>query len=106
MRRETDAEDTAEVARCLAKYMPAANGPLRKASTCLYTMTPDNHFVLDRHPAIPGWVYGCRLSGHGFKFAPVIGEAPVDIALRRATDLPVGFLAAGRFATEARAPAP
>ncbi len=75
----------------------SAGGPLRAAKTCLYTMTPDNHFIIDRHPAIPGLVCGCCCSGHGFKFAPVIGEALADLALERTTRLPISFLSARRF---------
>ncbi|MFQ5565292.1 MAG: N-methyl-L-tryptophan oxidase [Paracoccaceae bacterium] len=105
VRREIDAEDTAQIARFLAKYMPGANGPVSRALTCLYTVTPDNHFILDHHPEIPALVYACGFCGHGFKFAPVIGEALTDLALDGATDLPVGFLAAGRFAAPAREPA-
>lgn len=97
VRREIDAEDTAQITRFTARYMPAANGPVREALACLYTMTPDNHFILDRHPAIPGLVYACGFCGHGFKFAPVIGEALSDLALDGATALPVGFLSARRF---------
>jgi sarcosine oxidase len=97
VRRGIDAHDTAQIAGFTAKYMPAANGPVREALTCLYTMTPDNHFILDRHPAIPGLVYACGFCGHGFKFAPVIGEALTSLALDGATDLPVDFLSARRF---------
>jgi sarcosine oxidase len=105
VRREIADEDTAQIARFLAEYMPAANGPVGRAMTCLYTMTPDNHFILDRHPAIPGLVYACGFCGHGFKFAPVIGEALADLALDGATALPVGFLSAGRFGTRRCEPA-
>jgi len=101
VRRGIDAEDTAQITRFTARYMPAASGPVREALTCLYTMTPDNHFILDRHPGLPGLVYACGFCGHGFKFAPVIGEALSDLALDGATDLPVEFLAAGRFAAHA-----
>ncbi|MCB1379235.1 MAG: N-methyl-L-tryptophan oxidase [Alphaproteobacteria bacterium] len=98
VRRSISDEDNAQTSRFLAKYMPAANGSVRRALTCLYTMTPDNHFILDRHPVIPGLVYGCGFCGHGFKFAPVIGEALSDMALEGTTGLPIGFLAADRFA--------
>ncbi len=95
-RTVSDAE-VEEVNRFLATYMPAANGRLRDANVCLYTMTPDNHLIVDRHPAIPGFVYACGCSGHGFKFAPVIGEALADLALDKTTPLPVDFLSARRF---------
>jgi sarcosine oxidase len=98
VRREIDGEDTAQISHFLAQYMPAANGRLDRALTCLYTTTPDNHFILDRHPGIPGLVYACGFCGHGFKFAPVIGEALADLALEGRTVLPIGFLSAGRFA--------
>ncbi len=84
--------------------MPAAAGPVLRAKTFLYTMTPDNHFIIDRHPTIPGLVYACGFSGHGFKFAPVIGEALADLALDGATGLPVGFLSAARFGVRAALP--
>jgi len=90
--------ETDEVARFLARYMPSANGPLRQSAVCLYTMTPDNNFIIDRHPAIPGLVYGCGFCGHGFKFAPVIGEALAVLALEKRTQLPIAFLPARRFA--------
>ena len=65
---------------------------------CLYTMTPDNHFIVDRHPDTPGMVYACGFSGHGFKFVPVIGEALAELALEGQTRHPIGLLAAGRVA--------
>lgn len=98
--RKVTAADTDDVTGFLAKYMPAARGRLRQAATCLYTMTPDNHFILDRHPEIPALVYGCGFSGHGFKFAPVIGEVLADLALEGATRLPIDFLSARRFASD------
>jgi sarcosine oxidase len=56
----------------------------------MYTMTPDEHFVIDRHPQHPGVVYACGFSGHGFKFASVVGEALADLASRGRSDLPIG----------------
>ena len=95
--RDVADAETEEVARFLARYMPSANGRLLAAKTCLYTMTPDNHFIIDRHPSIPGLVYACGFCGHGFKFAPVIGEALADLALEKSTRLPIDFLSARRF---------
>ena len=59
--------------------MPDANGRLRDARVCLYTNTPDEHFVLDRHPAWPRVIVASPCSGHGFKFATAIGEALADL---------------------------
>jgi glycine/D-amino acid oxidase-like deaminating enzyme len=82
--------------------MPFANGGVSRSHVCLYTMTPDNHFVVDRHPEQPGLAYAAGFSGHGFKFAPVIGEALADLALDGATAQPIGFLSARRFAEPER----
>lgn len=84
---------------CLRQYLPSADGPLLALRTCLYTNSPDGHFIVDRHPATPGVVLAAGFSGHGFKFAPVIGEALADLSTHGRTELPVGFLALGRFAS-------
>jgi sarcosine oxidase len=102
VRRDIDASDIDEVARFADKYLPFANGGVSRSHVCLYTMTPDNHFVVDRHPEQSGLVYAAGFSGHGFKFAPVIGEALADLALEGATSQPIGFLAAQRFAESSR----
>jgi sarcosine oxidase len=77
--------------------MPEANGPLANAQVCLYTNTPDEQFVIDRHPAASGVAFASACSGHGFKFAPVIGEILADLALTGATDYPIEPFRARRF---------
>ncbi len=62
----------------------------------MYTMTADEHFVVDSHPEHPQVVFAAGLSGHGFKFAGVLGEALADLAIEGKTDLPIGFLAHDR----------
>ncbi|MBN33998.1 MAG: hypothetical protein CMM46_04335 [Rhodospirillaceae bacterium] len=64
-------------------------------------MTPDNHFIVDRHPGITGLAFTAGFCGHGFKFAPVIGEGLADLALEGSTALPIDFLDADRFAARA-----
>jgi sarcosine oxidase len=59
---------------------------------CLYTMSADGHFVVDRHARHANVVFGCGFSGHGFKFAPVIGEVLGDLATNGVSSLPIGFL--------------
>ena len=61
----------------------AAAGRLREAAVCLYTNTPDQHFVVDLHPAHPQVVIASPCSGHGFKFASALGEVLADLATRR-----------------------
>jgi sarcosine oxidase len=63
----------------------------------MYTVTPDAHFVLDRHPEFSNVVIGAGFSGHGFKFASVVGEVLADLALEGETRNPIGFLRLDRF---------
>jgi sarcosine oxidase len=77
--------------------MPEANGPLANARVCLYTNTPDEQFVIDRHPAAPGVAFASACSGHGYKFAPVVGEILADLALTGASPYPIEPFRAGRF---------
>jgi sarcosine oxidase len=83
--RAITADDEALIRACLAEHMPAADGPVRAATTCLYTMTPDGDFVIDRLPGCPNVIVASPCSGHGFKFAGVIGEALADLAITGAT---------------------
>ena len=61
--------------------MPAANGALLDAQTCLYTVTPDGDFLIDRLPGVPQVIVASPCSGHGFKFAPAIGRRLASLAL-------------------------
>jgi sarcosine oxidase len=80
VRREPTAEDERAMRRLMELYMPDAAGVLREARVCLYTNTPDGHFLIDRHPDHPQVVVASPCSGHGFKFASVIGEILADLA--------------------------
>jgi glycine/D-amino acid oxidase-like deaminating enzyme len=62
----------------------------------MYTMTPDEHFVVDLHPVDKRIAIAAGLSGHGFKLTPVIGEALADLVTQGQTDLPIGFLSVSR----------
>jgi len=91
----------AEVGRVrtfLQRRMPLADGPLANAKVCLYTNTPDGTFVIDRHPAAPGVAFASACSGHGFKFAPVIGDILADLVTTGSTDWPIEAFRADRFA--------
>jgi monomeric sarcosine oxidase len=80
----------------LAAQLPRVTPRLHKHVVCLYTMTPDEHFVVDRHPRHPQVAFAAGLSGHGFKFTSVLGEALADLALDGKTRLPIGFLSCRR----------
>jgi sarcosine oxidase len=81
----------------LRRYLPKADGNLLAMRVCLYANTPDGHFILDRHPRFERVFLACGFSGHGFKFASVVGEAMADVALNGGTDLPIDFLRLKRF---------
>ena len=72
-------EDEARVRALLARFIPSAGGRLLDARVCLYTNTPDEHFLIDRHPEHERVILASPCSGHGFKFGPAIGEALADL---------------------------
>jgi monomeric sarcosine oxidase len=80
-----------------AKYMPKLGSCVVRSTTCLYTMTPDDDFIVDHHPKFKNVVFAAGFSGHGFKFAPVIGLALADLVLEGKTALPIGFLGLARL---------
>jgi sarcosine oxidase len=63
----------------------------------MYTVTPDGHFIVDRHPEYDNVFFGAGFSGHGFKFTSVLGEALGKLALFGTSDLPIEFLGLARF---------
>lgn len=73
--REVHEHEVTEMRRLVRRFIPAADGPLRASSVCLYTNTPDGHFWIDRHPEHPQVLIASPCSGHGFKFASVLGLA-------------------------------
>lgn len=77
--------------------IPALNGEVSRAATCMYTMTPDEHFIVDRHPEYPQVSLATGFSGHGFKFSSVIGEILADLALTRNTAREIALFSASRF---------
>jgi len=82
----------------LKKYIPSAGRQVIHRKQCLYTYSPDSHFVIDHLPGFGNRVcVACGFSGHGFKFAPVVGEVLADLGMRGKTDLPVVFLRLQRF---------
>lgn len=72
--------DEGELRSFLASYMPEANGTLIQGKTCLYTLSTDNDFIIDHHPENDRLIFACGFSGHGFKFASVMGEVLTQLA--------------------------
>lgn len=80
------------------RYLPAiGDGPLLKARACLYTMTPDEHFIIDTHPAYPHVAVGSPCSGHGFKFSTLIGKILGDLVTQGSTDQDISLFGVQRF---------
>ncbi|MGZ3685026.1 MAG: N-methyl-L-tryptophan oxidase [Bdellovibrionota bacterium] len=86
--------------RCIGQCFPFATKELVKTAHCIYTMTPDEDFVMDRHPLHPEVVFAAGFSGHGFKFASVVGEILADLAENGRTAHPIEFLRASRFRSQ------
>jgi sarcosine oxidase len=91
-------QDEAALRPALARFVPDADCPLLSMRVCLYTNSPDHSFIVDRHPAHANVTLACGFSGHGFKFASVMGEALADLAMNGRSDLPIDFLSLRRFA--------
>jgi sarcosine oxidase len=82
----------------LAGRLPSlASGGLVQTVTCLYTLTPDHHFVVGRHPAHRQVTIASPCSGHGFKFATVIGEIVADLAMDGETRHDIDLFRPARF---------
>jgi sarcosine oxidase len=79
VRREIRPDEANEVLEFLKWAMPDHYGPVTSSGVCMYTNTPDEHFLIDRHPEHPGVLIASPCSGHGFKFSPAIGEALAEM---------------------------
>jgi sarcosine oxidase len=95
--RNVSPADEATIRRMVAAYLSDANGLLLAAKTCLYTMTPDSDFIIDRLPERPQIIIASPCSGHGFKFAPVIGDILADLAIGGNTPHDISRFSLARF---------
>ena len=89
--------DEQAIRQRLSETMPTLAGRLLRAETCLYTMTPDEHFVIDRHPHHPQVTLAAGFSGHGFKFANGIGEILADLATGQTPPFDLDLFSIERF---------
>ncbi|MFM9108673.1 MAG: N-methyl-L-tryptophan oxidase [Chloroflexota bacterium] len=90
-------EEAGYIVEAARRLFPDVTGEIRKSAVCLYAMTPDTHFIIDRMPGSDRVVIGGGFSGHGFKFAPAVGEALVDLGERPGAR-PIPILSIGRQA--------
>ncbi len=95
--REIDAMDEAVLREALGAYFPAANGRTLSATTCLFTNSPDEHFILDLYRDDPRVAIAAGFSGHGFKFCSVVGEIVADLATEGGTAHDVSLFRLSRF---------
>jgi sarcosine oxidase len=95
--RDVTGAERDALAALAARHLPGLRGPLLAARTCMYTQTPDEHFIVDRAPGMRRTVVVAGLSGHGFKLCPALGRAAAELAATGRTDLPVGFLGLERL---------
>ena len=95
--REIHDDEVARLAEHLSTRLPTLPGRHLRGVACMYTSTPDQHFVIARHPAHATVTVAAGFSGHGFKFAPVVGEILADLALEGSTRHPISLFAPSRF---------
>jgi sarcosine oxidase len=96
--RQIKEEDREDLNYVLDKYLPGCFESLLSYKICLYANSPDEDFIIDKLPGFEDHVViACGFSGHGFKFASVVGKILADLALDGETKLPIGFLSATRF---------
>ena len=95
--RQVTPADEVRIRAFVAKYLPKLTNQVTRRSTCMYTMTPDEHFILDGQFDRPRVVWAAGFSGHGFKFAPIIGSVMADFVMHGETQEPAGFLSGRRF---------
>jgi sarcosine oxidase len=96
--RSISDSDVMQIIHKLKLRIPSIDGKLLRAKTCLYTMTPDEHFIIGSHPQVPSCTVACGFSGHGFKFAPVVGEILADLSTTGSTKHSVALFSPQRFA--------
>jgi sarcosine oxidase len=103
VRRDVTEEETARVHELLERLMPLAAGRLLDATTCLYTNTPDDHFLIDFHPRHPRVVIASPCSGHGFKFSSAIGEILAGLVTEGSSRFDLSPFRIARFDRASRA---
>jgi sarcosine oxidase len=90
-------DEIAEMAAGAGRILPDLPGEWLRGEPCLYSTTPDEHFVISRHPAHEAVTVACGFSGHGFKFVPVVGEIVADLATTGSTRHPIGLFHPSRL---------
>jgi sarcosine oxidase len=95
--RPPDRADAEQVTAIVEATLPDLRPRPVRMKSCMYTLTPDHHFAVGQRRDLPGLTLLAGFSGHGYKFAPVLGEVAAQLALTGATDLPVQLFDPHRF---------
>lgn len=95
--REVNDAERRRLAAVVGRFLPLLSASPHQSVTCLYTNTPDEHFVFDRHPAHANVLIVSPCSGHGFKFASAIGELAADWATESTSQFDLSLFRLGRF---------
>ena len=95
--RNVTKADIASMRKLLERYLPQANGAYLRGTVCLYTNTPDGHFIIDFQPGSERVVLASPCSGHGFKFASAVGEVLADLATTGRSAFDLSLFRADRF---------
>jgi sarcosine oxidase len=95
--REPTLADEEPLRAFAERYFPDGAGPTLALRTCLFEPSPDEHFLIGRHPDSEGAIVAAGFSGHGFKFASVVGEILADLALEGTTRHDLSLFRIDRF---------
>jgi sarcosine oxidase len=95
--RDVHESDVRRIIGQLKLRIPALDSEVVRAKTCMYTLSPDEHFVIGKHPEVASCTVACGFSGHGFKFASVVGEILADLATTGSTSHPIELFSPRRF---------
>ncbi|KAJ8280868.1 hypothetical protein GJAV_G00060190 [Gymnothorax javanicus] len=101
--KQTDRSDIDILSRYISRHLPGLEPVPAVVESCMYTITPDRHFVLDRHPLHSNIVIGAGFSGHGFKLGPVVGKVLCEMALGRMPSYDLSAFKIQRFASHSKA---
>jgi sarcosine oxidase len=96
LRRSVLDEEIQAMQDLLSNYLDV-EAVFNYATTCMYTNTPDNDFIIDHHPESKNVILASPCSGHGFKFASVNGKILCDMALGEQPELDISMFCLARF---------
>lgn len=94
--------DAAPVRAFILAHLPSVPPFVKRYSVCMYTMTPDRHFIIDIHPQHRCVALACGLSGHGFKFAPLVGQLLAETVMSGVAPAGAGLFTLSRFGSALR----